>query len=182
MQKQNTSRIAMVAYFVAIIFFIRLLTFLIPGLSNISAAHAQPATALLAELVCILGIVPHLLLFPVISALPAPSWAKAAGYGWLVVDMATDIMQLSGVAPPIYLSLKYGGHISAATWFAAASWQASGARRTLGLITAIDLVAYSFLSPLSPLMFIILIPLIVLQPLWIALSARFLSTEKLAIE
>jgi hypothetical protein len=39
----------------------------------------------------ILGNAEHLVLFPIIAALPAPRWAKQAGYGWLVVDMATDI-------------------------------------------------------------------------------------------
>src|SRR5712691_6170103 len=166
MYQQNTSRVAIIAYIAAAIFFLRLLTFLNPGLSTISAVHAAPSTALIAELIALLGIIPHLLLFPVIDALPAPRWAKAAGYGWLVIDMSTDIMQLSGVNSSIYLSLKYGGHNSAATWITLTSAQANRNRRILGLLTAIDLAAYSVLNPLSPLMFIILIPLILILPLW----------------
>jgi hypothetical protein len=180
MEQRNTSRIATIAYIAAAVFFVRLLTFIVPGLSNSSAANASAGTALVAELICILGLIPHLLLFPVVDALPAPRWAKAAGYGWLVIDMATDIMQLNGVNSTIYLSLKYGGHISCAIWFAAASWQAFGARRVIGLITAIDLFAFSLLNPLSRLMFLLLIPLIILQPLWIALSGRALARQEQA--
>jgi hypothetical protein len=31
----------------------------------------------------------RLLLFPIVAMLPAPRWARAAGYGWLVADIAT---------------------------------------------------------------------------------------------
>ena len=35
-----------------------------------------------------------------------------------LIDIATDSMQLKGVDKSIYLSLRYGGHISAALWIA----------------------------------------------------------------
>jgi hypothetical protein len=69
-------------------------------------------------LIALLGVAPHLLLFPIVAMLPAPRWARAAGYGCLVVDIATDIMALNGVPVSTYLPMRYGAHISAALWIA----------------------------------------------------------------
>ncbi len=120
----------------------------------------------------VLGILPHLLLFPVVGALPAPPWARAAGWGWLAIDMATDIMALNGVAPAIFLSLRYGGHIAAALWIAVAAWQAPGAARLVGGLLALNLAGYSFL-PGAP--FLVLFPSFVLLPLWFVLVGRILA-------
>jgi len=49
-------------------------------------------------LVALLGVAEHLILFPVVAALAVPRWARAAGYGWLIVDIATDSMALSRAA------------------------------------------------------------------------------------
>jgi hypothetical protein len=38
--------------------------------------------------------------------------------GWLVIDIATDIMRLNGIDKSIYLALRYGGQISVALWIA----------------------------------------------------------------
>src|SRR6266567_220686 len=85
---------------VAILFAIRLPTFFISVIRD-----ATPSSSLfLDELNGLLAVAPHLLLFPVVAALPAPRWAKAAGYGWLVIDISTDIMGLNGV-PQTDLSL-----------------------------------------------------------------------------
>ncbi len=73
---------------------IHLVTYVIASLRD-----ATPTSSpIVAELLALLGVAEHLLLFPVVAALPAPRWARAAGYGWLVIDMATEIMQLNGVA------------------------------------------------------------------------------------
>jgi hypothetical protein len=73
------------AYIVAILFAIRLPTFFIPVIRD-----ATPTSSIfLDELNGLLGVAPHLLLFPVVAALPAPRWAKAAGYGWLAIDIST---------------------------------------------------------------------------------------------
>jgi hypothetical protein len=66
-------------------------------------------------LIALLGVAPHLLLLPIVAMLPAPRWARAAGYGWLVVDIATDIMALNGVPVSTYLPMRYGAHVSA--WY-----------------------------------------------------------------
>jgi hypothetical protein len=66
-------------------------TFFIPAIRD-ATPGSSPA---LSELNAVLGMAPHLLLFPVVAALPAPRWAKAAGYGWLVIDV---MAYLSGAA------------------------------------------------------------------------------------
>jgi len=120
----------------------------------------------------LLPVAAHLILFPVVAALPAPPWARAAGYGWLVIDITTDVMALQGVADTLYLPMRYGGHVSAAVWIAAASWQAKGATRIVGLLLALILGGYS-LIPHGPLGILILSwPLL---PLWFALIRYVLA-------
>ncbi|SRR6266581_1101914 len=165
------ARVAYVAYGVAVLWIIRLATFFIPAIRDATPGGSP----LLAELNALLGIAPHLLLFPVVAALPAPQWARQAGYGWLVIDIATDIMQLGSVPTPIYLPLRYGGHVSAALWIALASWQAKGATRIVGLLLAIVLGGYSFIAPFDPTHFVGLLPGLVLLPTWFALVGRLLA-------
>ena len=172
MNELKPNQLARLAYIVAVLFTIHLITYLIPGIRD-----ATPTSSpVVAELVGIIGVAEHLLLFPVVAALPAPRWARAAGYGWLVIDMATDIMQLNGIDKSIYLSLRYGGHISAALWIASASWQAKGAMRVIGWLLALDLFIYSFIA-FIPFTFIVLFPSLVLLPLWFLLVGRFFARE-----
>lgn len=156
------------AYLAATLFSIHLITYFIPSIRNVTVQQS-PAVA---ELLAIIGVAEHLLVFPVVAALRAPNWARHAGYGWLVIDMATDIMQLNGVATPVYLGLRYGGHISAALWVASASWQEKGVLRPVGLFVALDLALYSFIAPLFPFSFVVLIPSLALLPLWFVLAGR----------
>ena len=158
------------AYAAAILFAISLARFFfIPRLG-------LPANSpLVAELNGgLLPVAAHLLLFPVVAALPAPPWARAAGYGWLVVDIATDIMALNGVADMTYLSMRYGGHIAAALWITFASWQARGATRWVGLLLAFDLGAFSFIPHGS---FLLLLPSGPLLPIWFALAGHWLAQQ-----
>jgi hypothetical protein len=164
---------ALLAYIDAALFALRFVFFAIPYLRFIPCGVSglvQDGTILGA----LLGNAEHLLLFPIIAALPAPRWAKSAGYGWLVVDMATDIMALQGVSPTIYLPLRYGGHIAAALWAASAALQAKGAVRIVGVLYALDLALYSYL-PHG--VFFILLPSAVLLPLWLVLLGRLLARE-----
>ncbi|MFL5624734.1 MAG: hypothetical protein ACJ788_03970 [Ktedonobacteraceae bacterium] len=171
MNKTKSSQLTVAAaYGAAVLFAIHLVTYLIPSIRDVTTTSSPIA----AELLVLLGVAEHLLLFPVIAALPAPQWAKSAGYGWLVIDMATEIMQLNGVAKLIYLSLRYGGHISAAIWIASASWRARGALRIIGWLTALDLFIYSFIA-FIPFSFVILLPSLILLPAWIALVGRLLA-------
>ena len=159
------------AYVAAVLFVIRLPTFFVPAIRDALPGNSP----VLSELNALLGIAPHLVLFPVVAALPAPRWGRAAGYGWLVIDMATDVMDLGGVAKLTYLSLRYGGHISAALWIASASWDAKGALRIVGWLLAFDLAIYSFIAPFGSLTFLVLLPSLVLLPLWLALVGRYLA-------
>ena len=165
-----SSRLARIVYIDAVLFAIHLITYFIPAIRNATYRNSLP----LAEFDALLAVAEHLLLFPIVAALPAPRWGKAAGYGWLVVDMATDIMQLNGVPALIYLTLRYGGHISSALWAASASWQARGALRVVGLLYALDLTMFSFMA-FVPLSFVVLLPSLVLLPLWLVLIGRLLA-------
>lgn len=128
-------------------------------------------------LVALLGVAPHLLLFPIVAILPAPRWARAAGYGWPVVDIATDIMALNGVPISTYLPMRYGGHVSAALWIAVASWRIRGPSRIIGLLLALDLGGYSFVAPFDPTHFVGLLPSFVLLPVWLVLVGRFIHQQ-----
>ncbi|MDQ2783467.1 MAG: hypothetical protein M3Y58_00500 [Chloroflexota bacterium] len=172
MNEMTRSRLALAAYGVAALFAIRLPSFYFLPQSS--------GSLIVRELSALLGIAPHLLLFVVVAALPAPSWARSAGYGWLAIDMTTDIMALNGVAPATFLPLRYGGHIAAALWIATASWQAKGATRNVGLLLALDLAGYSFIAPFVS--FVALLPSIVLLPAWFVLVARHIGHEAEAVQ
>jgi hypothetical protein len=176
-QRSKTTGTVYATFAAAVLFFIHLITYFIPSLRDATTSSSVVAT----ELLTILGVAEHLLLFPAVDALPAPRWAKAAGYGWLVIDIATEIMGLGGVAKVTYLSLRYGGHISAAIWIASASWQEKGAMRIVGYLLALDLVIYSF-TIFVPFAFVILIPSLVLLPLWIVFVGRLIGGDKEQLE
>lgn len=159
-----------------------------PSRTAVVAAYAAAALFLLAfsrffllspegegnVLVALLGAVPHLLLFPVVAALPAPGWGRAAGYGWLVVDIATDVMALNGVPALTFLPMRYGGHVAAALWIASSSWRAKGATRAVGLLLALNLGGYSFVAPFDPTHFAGLLPVVLLLQLWLVLAGRLI--------
>src|SRR5579871_1221726 len=135
---------AFAAYGVALLFLLRFPTYLLPQTGLV---------------VAIVAVAPHLLLFPVVSALSAPGWARAAGYGWLIIDITTDIMGLNGVPATIFLPMRYGGHVSAALWIVVAAWRTTGATRIVGVLLALFLGGYSFIASLPGMpMFIGLLP------------------------
>src|SRR5258708_27239602 len=163
-------RTATAAYGAALLFAIHLITYFIPAIRDVTTS----SSVLGAEALALLAVAEHLILFPVIATLPAPKWARAVGYGWLVLDIATDIMQLNGVVKLTYLSLRYGANIAAALWIASAAWQAKGAVRVIGVIVALDLAVYSFIA-FIPLTFLVFLPSLVLLPLWLVLVGRSLA-------
>ncbi len=169
-KSSQSLKLSIIAYIAAVIFAIHLVTYLIPSVRNATTS----SSVLVAELLALIAVAEHALLFPIIAAPPAPRWAKFAGYGWLVIDIATDIMQINGAPQTVYLPMRYSGHISAAIWIASASWETKGAMRIIGLLLALDLAIYSFIA-FVPLTFIVLLPSLVLLPLWIVLVGRFLS-------
>jgi hypothetical protein len=167
----HLSEAATVAYAAAVLFAVSLARFFF--LPRLGLPANSPIVAELNG--GLLPVAAHVLVFPIVAMLPAPPWARAAGYGWLVIDVATDIMALNGVADTIYLPMRYGGHVSAALWIAAASWQARGITRIVGLLLAFDLGAYSFI-PNGPVG--LLIPSGPLLPIWLALVGHLFGRGK----
>jgi len=93
LKSSHLARVSTAAYGAVILFAIHLLTYFIPALRDVTTSNSVFG----AEALALLAVAEHLILLPVIAALPAPKWARAVGYGWLVLDIATDIMQLNGV-------------------------------------------------------------------------------------
>ena len=167
MNIHKISDLSQLAYGAAILFILGLSRFFVAYLTPLQVGDGTlPGT--------LLSLSEHLILFPIIAALPAPQWAKSAGWGWLTIDMSTDIMALNGVPPATYLALRYGGHISSALWVAAASWQGKGALRWIGWLYALNLASYSFLAAYKG-SFVILFPSLVLLPLWLVLIGRLFA-------
>jgi len=95
----------------------------------------------------VLGIVEHLLLLVgVVWALPAPRWAKAAGAGWLLVDMTTDLLAVGGASSATYLTVRFLGHLLAAVWIFGAARRGDGAFRWVGVVLAVLLAGYTLVA------------------------------------
>ncbi|MBA2680788.1 MAG: hypothetical protein H0U76_20635 [Ktedonobacteraceae bacterium] len=165
---------ATAAYGAAVLFATHLVTYFIPAIRDVTTS----SSVIGAEALTLLAVSEHLILFPVIAALPAPKWVRAVGYGWLILDIATDIMQLNGAVKLTYLTLRYGANVVAALWIAGASLQGKGALRVIGVIVALDLAVYSFIA-FIPFTFLMLLPSLVLLPLWFVLVGRSLARTKL---
>src|SRR5438874_6431 len=103
-----------------------------------------------SPLVSLFGVVAHLLLFPVVAALAAPSWAKAGGYGWLVVDIVSNVMSLGGIGDVTTSAVRFGGHVVAALWIASASWEADRVTRVVGSALALILFVTAVGNPWLP--------------------------------
>ena len=71
------------------------------------------------------GIFYHLAVFLLVFKLPAPEWARAAGYGWLLLDVAAGILRINQVQPAIAQHVRLGGHIFAGSGL---SWRRCRAR------------------------------------------------------
>lgn len=115
------------------------------------------------------GILFHLALFLLVAKLEAPEWARAAGYGWLILDVMTGVLTLNGVPHEIYDFVRLGGHIFGGIWIATASLSGSSPVKVVGLITGIYLSGFSFVSPFLPLK--VLGPNAILVLLWLAIIA-----------
>ena len=115
------------------------------------------------------GILFHLALFLLVAKLEAPDWAKAAGYGWLVLDVMTAVLTLNGVPHEIYDYVRLGGHIFGGIWFATASLSGSRPVQVVGVINGVWLSGFTFASPfLSPK---VLGPTSILTLVWLVIVA-----------
>jgi hypothetical protein len=116
------------------------------------------------------GILFHLSLLPVVSRLPVPDFARAAGYGWLTLDTACGVMLYYGVAFDVAWPIRLAGHLFAAIWLISASvttrhWSI----RIVGVLTALWLASYTFFFFALPESY--LGPPGVLTCVWLALVA-----------
>ncbi len=171
-QRTQQTRVIYAAYGAAILFAIHLVTYLIPSIRDVTISSSLIG----AELLALLAVAEHLIVFPIVAVLPAPTWAQAVGYGWLVLDIATDIMQLNGVDKLTYLALRYGANVAAAVWIASVSWHTKGAMRIIGWFVALTLAIYSFIA-FIPFTFVILLPSLVLLPVWFVLGGRLIAVN-----
>lgn len=116
------------------------------------------------------GVFFHLAILLLISKLDAPTWAKAAGYNWIALDVLTGIMSINGVAHDITWPIRLGGHVFAGVWIAVASACMSRQLiRIIGVVTGIWLGGYSFVADVAP--DFVLYPSALLIVVWFALLA-----------
>jgi hypothetical protein len=115
------------------------------------------------------GIFYHLAVFLLVFKLPAPEWAKAAGYSWLLLDVVAGTLGINQVQPAIAQNVRLGGHIFAGIWIVMASLQGSLAAKLVGLPTGVILFAYTFASPFLPRVW--LSPAAILMLVWLAILA-----------
>jgi len=115
------------------------------------------------------GILFHLALFLLVAKIEAPEWARAAGYGWLVLDVMTGVLTLNGVPHEIYDFVRLGGHIFGGIWIATASLSGSTPVKVIGLVTGIYLSGFTFVSPFLSLK--VLGPNAILVLVWLAIIA-----------
>ncbi len=119
-QAPRSSTAIYAAYAAAVLFALHLATYFVPALRDATLATA----ASLATPLAVLAVAQHLVVFPVVAALPAPRRARAAAYIWLVVDMGTDLLQLGGASKSVYLVIRLAVNVLAALWIASTSWRA----------------------------------------------------------
>ena len=115
------------------------------------------------------GILFHLALFLLVPKLEAPDWAKAAGYGWLVLDVQAGVMGLNGVPHAILDYVRLGGHIFAGIWIVTASLSGSIPVKVSGITAGSLMFLYSFASPFLPLQ--VLFPASIIVIIWLGFIA-----------
>jgi hypothetical protein len=116
------------------------------------------------------GILYHLATFLLVFKLPAPEWARATGYGWLLLDVVAGALMINHVPRTIAGSVRLGGHIFAGIWIVMASLQGSPAAKLAGLPAGLFLFAYTFASPFLPPAW--LSPASIFVLVWLGIIAR----------
>lgn len=128
---------------------------LVAGISAVLAALSYVGVAALGALgyvgaIQYVAIVAHLLLLPVVACLPAPEWARAAGYGWIVVDNVLAVAAIEGVPYEHIEAMRHGLHIATAVWIFGASLGMQTVPRFLGLFVSFGLLVMSFADSQVP--------------------------------
>jgi hypothetical protein len=119
-----------------------------------------------------LGVFFHLSILFLVSRLEAAPWAKAAGYGWVALDVLAGILMINDVAYDTAWAVRLGGHVLAGVWIVSSSLvHGAWPVRVVGVITGLWLAAYSFVGDVLPESF--LRPAGILILVWFALLAIF---------
>jgi hypothetical protein len=126
----------------------------------------------LAKIGALFGVAMHGALVPVVATLPAPRWARRAGYAWLVVDIAANALTLGGTADGTTTAIRLAGHIGAAAWIVVASRKSSRPIRFVGSALAGWLFGYTVLAPVLP--DAAFTPAVPLMLVWLGMIARSL--------
>ncbi|MEY9214797.1 hypothetical protein NI17_018035 [Thermobifida halotolerans] len=119
-----------------------------------------------------LGVFFHLSILFLVSRLDAASWAKAAGYGWVTLDVLAGILMINDIPYDTAWAVRLGGHVLAGVWIVSSSlvskvWPV----RIVGVITGLWLASYSFVGDVLPESF--LSPAGICILVWFALLAIF---------
>lgn len=117
-----------------------------------------------------LGIVFHLSMLFIVSRMPAPDWARAAGFGWLTLDVLCGAMLINAVPYEIAWPVRLGGHVLGGVWLITASILCgSKMARFLGVFTGLWLGLYTFVGTVLPPVY--LAPPGILMIVWLGLLA-----------
>ncbi len=124
-----------------------------------------------------LGVFFHLSILFLVSRLEAAPWAKAAGYGWVALDVLAGILMINDVAYDTAWAVRLGGHVLAGVWIVSSSLVSRAMPvSVVGVITGVWLAAYSFAGDVLPESF--LRPAGILILVWFALLAVFHRSEQ----
>ena len=116
------------------------------------------------------GILFHLAILFLISRMDAPGWGKAAGYGWIVLDVLSGVLTINGVPMDIAWPVRLAGHILAGTWIVTTSvLSRSRSVAALGIVTGLWLGLYTFVATVLPTAFLYPSGLLLIG--WLALLA-----------
>ena len=117
-----------------------------------------------------LGLPFHLAVFFMVYILGAPEWGRAAGYGWILLDILAGVTMINGVSPEIGDYIRLTGHIFAGLWLISTSLRAGRAIRVFALITGIWLGGYTFVAAFLPMQAVG--PASLFMCIWLALVAK----------
>lgn len=131
-----------------------------PARLGSGAASAFAAAALFVALLAVLftagpahpvrpylAVLFHLALLPLVAALPAPPWARAAGYGWVALDVAAGVMTAHGMDALSTTAMRHAAETMALPWLAAASWRTGGVPRAVAVALVPLLAAQALFGP-----------------------------------
>ncbi|MFE9750171.1 hypothetical protein ACFYOT_35120 [Saccharothrix saharensis] len=117
-----------------------------------------------------LGVFFHLSILFLVSRLEAAPWAKAAGYGWVALDVLAGILMINDIQYDTAWAIRLGGHVLAGVWIVSSSLVSRAMPVTVvGVVTGLWLAAYSFVGNVLPETY--LRPAGILILVWFALLA-----------